>query len=70
MKFFATLIAAVVAADTTKLLVEICRHGARSSSHIYPLTVNHPYDNFQEHEALTLTGALQHYRMGSDYVRK
>ena len=58
MKFIINLITAAVAADTTKLLVEVCRHGARASSSIYPLTVDDPYDNFQEASALTLTGAL------------
>lgn len=48
MKFIVNLITAAVAADTTQLLVEVCRHGARASSNIYPLTVDDPYDNFQE----------------------
>jgi hypothetical protein len=38
---------AVAAADRTKLLVEICRHGAREpTGNTYPLTINDPYDNF------------------------
>ena len=42
---------------TTKLLVELCRHGARAAGTIYPLTVNDPFDNFQEPQVLTLFGA-------------
>jgi hypothetical protein len=57
MKFVNSLLSIVVAADTTKLLVEVCRHGARASNTIFPLTVNAPFDNFQEEGALTQTGA-------------
>ena len=35
-------------AHKTKLLVELCRHGARSASYIFPLTVNAPFDNWIE----------------------
>ena len=41
----------------TRLLIEVSRHGARSSSSIYPLTINDPYDNFQTPMELTSTGA-------------
>ena len=34
------------AIETTKLVVEVSRHGARASETIYPFTVNDPYDNF------------------------
>ena len=40
------MLAAVALADKTRLLVEVCRHGARASGTVYPLTVNDPYDNF------------------------
>ena len=41
---------------TTKLLVEVSRHGARSSSKIYPFTVD-PAENFQQKSWLTILGA-------------
>ena len=41
MKIIA-LIAAVAVAEKTRLLVEVCRHGARTSGYVYPLTVNDP----------------------------
>lgn len=47
-----------------QLLVELCRHGARTSSYIYPLTVNSPWDNFKQLDELTLIGAQQHYNLG------
>jgi hypothetical protein len=55
--------------ETTRLLVELCRHGARTSSQIFPLTVNDPYDNFQTPQILTQTGAEMHYNLGSKYIR-
>lgn len=45
-----------VTAKQTKLLVEISRHGARTSSHIYPFTVD-PAENFTEKSQLTILGA-------------
>lgn len=39
--------------ETTKFLFEVCRHGARASSKIFPLTVDDPYDNFAVPQALT-----------------
>lgn len=52
----------------TKLLVEISRHGARSTVNtIYPFTVD-PAENFKKSGQLTELGAQQHYRMGQ-YVR-
>jgi len=32
--------------ESTKLVIEVSRHGARTSENIYPLTVD-PADNFQ-----------------------
>lgn len=65
----AMLIACVNCKETTRLLVELCRHGDRASKNIYPLTVNDPTDNFQTPYELTMTGAEQHYRLGNEYVR-
>jgi len=49
--------------------VEPCRHGARASSHIFPLTKNAPFDNFKEPSQLTRTGAEEHFLMGSKFIR-
>ena len=57
----------VTDAKQTKLLVEISRHGARTSSHIYPFTVD-PAENFTEKSQLTSLGATQHFDMGS-YIK-
>jgi hypothetical protein len=56
-----------VGAKQTKLLVEISRHGARTSSKIYPFTVD-PNENFTEKSQLTSLGASQHFNMGS-YIK-
>jgi hypothetical protein len=46
-QYLVSLLAAVALAEReTLLLVEACRHGARTSGQIYPLTVDSPYDNF------------------------
>ncbi len=55
--------------EKTRLLVELCRHGARTSGHIYPLTVNSPHDNFKFPQVLTQTGAQMHYDLGYKYLR-
>ena len=55
--------------ENTRLLVEICRHGAKASKTIYPLTINDPADNFQVPFNLSQAGADQHYFLGADYVK-
>ncbi len=49
--------------EVTKLLVEVCRHGAREPEVIYPFTLK-PEDNFQVPFDLTRTGAEMHYALG------
>ncbi len=56
--------------ETTRLLVEICRHGAKASKNIYPLTINDPADNFQVPFNLSQAGADQHYFLGADFVKQ
>ena len=58
----------VGASRSTKLLVEISRHGARSSSKIYPFTVD-PDENFTEPSWLTVIGASEHHDMGA-FIRQ
>jgi len=52
----------------TELLVEVCRHGARASKYIYPLT-KYPEDNFTVPYDLTTRGAEMHHAMGG-YLRQ
>jgi hypothetical protein len=55
--------------ETLLLVVEVSRHGLRSSEKIYPFTKNHPYDNFEGERELTGIGRQQHYDMGK-YIRQ
>lgn len=49
------------------LVLEVSRHGARSSKKIYDFTVN-PEDNFKNKSELTNVGRLQHHQLGG-YIR-
>jgi hypothetical protein len=51
------------------LVVEVSRHGIRSSETVLPYTKNHPHDNFEGSRELTALGRQQHYDMGK-YLRQ
>jgi len=50
-------------------VIEVSRHGARTSENIYPLTVD-PADNFQVAYDLTQAGVDMHNDLGKNYVRQ